>query len=134
MRHRHLQWKDPLISIKITAHESSHLHMPLVEIILNFSPQKISSIKGFSMREILDFAWNFEKRKRKKDEEYTLRLSTYILPRVNFYICFYLFFLITTADLYSFIFQFPIITFILWAASSWPLNIPVLSFNNVVMI
>lgn len=63
MCHRHCQWKDPLISVKITA----HTYMPLVEIILNLSSQKISMIKDFSVVEILDFAWNFEKKKEKRE-------------------------------------------------------------------
>lgn len=42
--------------------------MPLVEIILNLSSQKISIIKGFTVMEILDSAWDFAKNKKEKRE------------------------------------------------------------------
>lgn len=44
-----------------------HTYMPLVEIILNLSSQKISLIKGISVAEPLDFAWNFGKKKKKRE-------------------------------------------------------------------
>ena len=73
-----------------------HTYMPLVEIILNLSSQKISLIKGFGVTGILDFAWNFEKRKKK---EHTLRISTCTQGNASKFAFDFFFFLITSADL-----------------------------------